>query len=217
MKSTIFAVLICGVALFQTKGADEPLIPPTLNKVLLKIRPGMTIHEVEAVLSTSYAKVSGQMSDWSGMTGYIGYKLDDRYSLSISSVNRKDGEKVVQVVQGDLLFYIYDWPAKRRVGIKQYDWDKQMPKSEVNRNLTKYISDILTECKKITPGMTRADLLKVFTTEGGISTATHRTFVHRRCSIIKVDVEFALSQPRKPEGGSPRPSRSAGTRSRSGR
>jgi len=63
-----------------------------------------------------------------------------------------------------------------------------------DRNLTKQISDILTECKKITPGMTRADLLKVFTTEGGIFTATHRTFVHRHCPYIKVDVEFALSE-----------------------
>src|ERR1039458_7697527 len=61
-------------------------------------------------------------------------------------------------------------------------------------NLTKQISGILTECKKITPGMKRADLLKVFTTEGGISTAAHRTFVHRRCPYIKVDVEFALSE-----------------------
>jgi hypothetical protein len=61
---------------------------------------------------------------------------------------------------------------------------------EPDKDLTKQISEILTECKKITVGATRAELLKVFTTEGGLSTATHRTYVHRRCPCIKVDVDF---------------------------
>ena len=69
--------------------------------------------------------------------------------------------------------------------------------SNVDEELTKQISDILTECKKITPGTTRAELLKVFTTEGGLSTATWRTFAHRRCPYIKVDVEFAPLEPKQ--------------------
>ena len=64
--------------------------------------------------------------------------------------------------------------------------------SDVDKNLTKRISDILMECQKIKPGMMRADLLKLFTTEGGISSATHRIFVHRRCPYIKVEVDFSL-------------------------
>ncbi len=60
-------------------------------------------------------------------------------------------------------------------------------------NLTKQISEILTECQKIKPGMTRAELLKVFTTEGGLATATRRTFIYRGCPYIKVDVDFTLS------------------------
>jgi hypothetical protein len=52
---------------------------------------------------------------------------------------------------------------------------------DADKDLTKQIANILTECEKIKPGMTRADLLKVFTTEGGLSTATHRTFVCRSC------------------------------------
>ena len=67
----------------------------------------------------------------------------------------------------------------------------------VDDNLTKQISGILTECQKIKPGMTRADLLKVFTTEGGLSTATHRTFGYRGCFYIKVDVDFTLSDPKQ--------------------
>ena len=67
--------------------------------------------------------------------------------------------------------------------------------NDVDTNLTKQISNILTECKKIAPGTTRAELLRVFAAEGGISTATHQTYVHRRCPYIKVDVDFILSDP----------------------
>jgi hypothetical protein len=45
--------------------------------------------------------------------------------------------------------------------------------------------------------MTRAELLKVFDTQGGISTATQRTFVYRGCPSIKVDVDFNLSGPKQ--------------------
>jgi hypothetical protein len=64
----------------------------------------------------------------------------------------------------------------------------------IDKNLTQQISDILKECESIKPGMTRADLLKVFTTEGGLSTQTWRTFVHIRCPYIKVDVEFVPNE-----------------------
>ena len=64
-------------------------------------------------------------------------------------------------------------------------------------NFTKQLSDILTECQNIKPGMTRAELLKVFGTQGGISTATQRTFVYRGCPYIKVDVDFTLSGPKQ--------------------
>lgn len=73
---------------------------------------------------------------------------------------------------------------------------KPLPTNGVaDANLTKQISDILAECQKIKPGMTRAEILKVFTTEGGLSSATHRTFVYRGCPYIKVDVDFNLSDP----------------------
>lgn len=68
---------------------------------------------------------------------------------------------------------------------------------EVDKNLTKQISNILVECQKIVPGMTRAELLKVFTTEGGLSTARHRTYVYRRCPYLKVDVDFTPADPKQ--------------------
>jgi hypothetical protein len=42
----------------------------------------------------------------------------------------------------------------------------------------------------VKPGMTRWDLLKVFRTEGGISTGLRQTFVSQDCPYFKVDVEF---------------------------
>ena len=46
------------------------------------------------------------------------------------------------------------------------------------------------------PGMTRAELLKVFRTEGGLSNGLERRFVSRECAYFKVDVEFeAVGRP----------------------
>ena len=76
---------------------------------------------------------------------------------------------------------------------------KNFQKSEEN---TKWISDSLQEIKTVETGKTRADLLKVFTTEGGISTALRRTYVYRKCPYIKVDVEFeAVGRPAKDAAG----------------
>lgn len=68
-------------------------------------------------------------------------------------------------------------------------------RSGFDRGLTKQISDILLECQGIRKGTTRLELSNVFTTEGGLSTARKRTYVHRHCPYIKVDVEFEPSRP----------------------
>lgn len=48
----------------------------------------------------------------------------------------------------------------------------------------------LEEMNRVKAGMTRADLLKVFAEEGGLSTRTQRTYVYRGCRYFKVDVKF---------------------------
>lgn len=63
-------------------------------------------------------------------------------------------------------------------------------KPKYDADLTKKIEKVLREVQQIKVGMTRADLLKVFTTEGGVSTRKWRRYVHQRCPYIKVDVEF---------------------------
>jgi hypothetical protein len=56
---------------------------------------------------------------------------------------------------------------------------------------TQWVSSVLSWTADIRPGMTRGDLARVFTTEGGISTRTRHTYVLKQCPYIKVDVEFA--------------------------
>jgi len=62
--------------------------------------------------------------------------------------------------------------------------------SPISQRRTEWIAASLREIEQIKVGMTRADLLKVFTTEGGLSTGLQRKFVYRDCPYIKVDVEF---------------------------
>jgi hypothetical protein len=72
--------------------------------------------------------------------------------------------------------------------------------SAVTETRTKLGLDIaraLKECQTVRPGMTRAEVLKVFEIEGGLSTVMNRTYVYRDCPYIKVDVEFAPSTSKK--------------------
>jgi len=62
--------------------------------------------------------------------------------------------------------------------------------SQKSQEPTEWIANNLKEIEKVTVDMTRADLFKVFTTEGGLSTGLKRVYVYRKCPYIKVDVEF---------------------------
>jgi hypothetical protein len=53
-----------------------------------------------------------------------------------------------------------------------------------------WVARTLQKMQTIQPGMTRRDLLTVFTTEGGLSTGLRRTYVSQECPYFKVDVEF---------------------------
>ena len=53
-----------------------------------------------------------------------------------------------------------------------------------------WVTHALQKMVTIRPGMTREELLKIFTTEGGLSTGLNRRFVSRDCPYFKVDVEF---------------------------
>lgn len=55
-----------------------------------------------------------------------------------------------------------------------------------------WVAQVLEHMQAIKPGMTRKELLKVFTVTGGMFTAKHRRFVSRECPYFKVDVEFEI-------------------------
>jgi hypothetical protein len=63
-----------------------------------------------------------------------------------------------------------------------------------------WVAQALTRMLTIKIGMTRGDLLKVFTTEGGLSTRVQHTYVSRDCPYFKVDVEFKEVGPPGPNG-----------------
>lgn len=63
--------------------------------------------------------------------------------------------------------------------------------SEIDVQQTKWIESALRSIGTVTVGMTRSELLKVFASEGGLSTTSQRTYVYRQCPFIKVDVKFA--------------------------
>ena len=57
---------------------------------------------------------------------------------------------------------------------------------------TKWVSSVMKEIATIKVGMTREQLLQVFTTEGGLSIPPQQTYVYRGCPYIKVDVKFKI-------------------------
>jgi hypothetical protein len=64
---------------------------------------------------------------------------------------------------------------------------KQTPCSQDHQA---WVTHALENMETVKPGMRREELLKVFTTEGGLSTGLNRRFVSRECPYFKVDVEF---------------------------
>lgn len=78
-------------------------------------------------------------------------------------------------------------PAFQKPGPIAFKEPKELapPRGHIN-----WISECISRTEYIYPGKTRADLLKVYTIEGGISTRSWRKYVYRECPFIKVDVEF---------------------------
>jgi hypothetical protein len=77
--------------------------------------------------------------------------------------------------------------AKSRAQVQ----DESVPTGDDYANeRTKWVAKVLRQIAKIEPGMKRRDPLKVFNTEGGLSTRFQRTYVYSECPYIKVNVRF---------------------------
>ncbi|NYF53541.1 hypothetical protein [Tunturiibacter gelidoferens] len=69
--------------------------------------------------------------------------------------------------------------------------DESVPEGPTyKQERTDWIAKVLDRLNSIHPGMTRKDLDRVLTTEGGLSTRLQRTYVFLDCQYIKVDVRF---------------------------
>jgi hypothetical protein len=65
-----------------------------------------------------------------------------------------------------------------------------------------WVAESLKAMQSVKPGMTRGDLYRVFTTEGGLSTGLQRTYVYRDCLYFKVNVVFdAVGRPARDRDG----------------
>jgi hypothetical protein len=121
----MWRLLALGLPLLMLRASlradDQPLIPEALNQRLPRIVAGMSTAEIEKALAPAYPKAKARVGIWSGQTGYIDVQIDERFSISIAGENGRDGQSVVHK---DILIYVFDHTQKRRVELRQYDWDK---------------------------------------------------------------------------------------------
>ena len=111
----------CLLTLAIVRAEELPLIPRPLNTVLGLISSGQTKAEVVQILTKAYPNVKyGGPSVWSGQTGYLGFQLDERYSISIAFAGNEDTR-----VHCDLQFYLYDNAVKRRIDLRQFFWERK--------------------------------------------------------------------------------------------
>lgn len=76
------------------------------------------------------------------------------------------------------------------------------PQSNAGAANLRWVRDVMVKMSRIKPGMTRADLLTVFTGEGGLTTGLQRTYVSQDCPFFKVDVTFlAVGRPARDKQG----------------
>jgi hypothetical protein len=66
---------------------------------------------------------------------------------------------------------------------------------QIDQEHTQWIQKVMNSISTIKPGMTRKDLSRVFTTEGGLSTRSERRYVYKHCQNIKVDIQFSPVDP----------------------
>jgi hypothetical protein len=78
----------------------------------------------------------------------------------------------------------------------------EQTQTDSNQQHVQWVAESLKAMQSVKPGMTRAELLRVFTTEGGESTGLRRTYMYRQSPYFKVDVEFeAVGRPARDSDG----------------
>jgi hypothetical protein len=65
-----------------------------------------------------------------------------------------------------------------------------VPQSLAREEHIKWVAEAMVRLQSVRPGMTRGEMLKVVTTEGGLHGPWRRTYVSRDCPYFKVTVTF---------------------------
>jgi len=153
--------------------------PPSSVELEIYLKGGQrkTIEPGAPVRDWHFRKGGEQIMVYSGPRNELGtYGLYDAASAGLI-------EKLAEPSDGRLL---PQW-AKSQAEIE----DDSVPMSAaLTRERTKWIAKVLRRIGKIKPRMRRRDLLKEFTTEGGLSNRFQRTYVDVECPYIKVNVRF---------------------------
>jgi hypothetical protein len=105
MRYIVIALLCFASFVLAT---DEPLIPAPLNALLPKITAGMTPEDVQAVLRENYPKAERQhpaASPRPDQTVYVGFRLDDRFSLTVAT--QRDSN-LRDFVSKDARIFVFD-------------------------------------------------------------------------------------------------------------
>lgn len=121
---TICATIAIVLFAFVAGAEDTPLMPDGVNQILGRIAPNMAEAKVEAIVKKYYPDAKRTLGSWSGQTGYVEFKLNKRYSISVAEYNDpKDFES--RFVHADMILYVYDWELKQRINISFHKWDQE--------------------------------------------------------------------------------------------
>jgi hypothetical protein len=113
---------------------------------------------------------------WRSLNGKEHYALYDAASARLV-------EELVRPSDESLL---PEWAKNRG----QVEDESVLAGDDYAKERIRWVAKVLRQIAKIEPGMKRRDLLKVLTTEGGLSTRSQRTYVYSECPYIKVTIRF---------------------------
>lgn len=63
--------------------------------------------------------------------------------------------------------------------------------AEIDHEHTRWINEVLRSIITIQPGMTRKNVARLLTEDGGLQFRGHGRYVYAKCPYIKVDIEFS--------------------------
>jgi len=125
-------------------------------------------------------------------------------AFRLVGTTEKDGKKEIMnfLNSGTFLKRASKWQVVNWQATRMPRPEEDTKKDVAAADHTTWVGESLMQIQKIKPGMTRGELLKVFRTEGGLSTGLNQSFAYRECPYFKVDVEFeAVGRPARDKEG----------------